>query len=94
MMCYYPSGYIIFTLRKLKFYWGRGLGARYEGRITQIPKKKAWLQKRENFDDIHTAVKDLFYASLKFKSGNIVKSTKSNFKEEELEAVVCRCSSK
>ena len=78
----------------MKFYWGQGLGAggwRPDNPNTQ---EKAWLQKRENFDDIHTAVKDLFYASLKFKSGNIVKSTKSNFKEEELEAVVRRCSSK
>ena len=47
-MCYHPSGHIIFSLRKLKFYWGQGPGAggwglnmrvkdRYEGRITQTP---------------------------------------------------------
>ena len=41
-------------------------------------------QKREN-SDIHTAPKGLILASLKFKSGNTVKSTKSNLKEEELE---------
>ena len=31
------------------------------------------------------------FASPKFKSGNTVNSTKSNFKEEELEADLCRC---
>ena len=41
-----------------------------------------WLQKRENFDDIHSVAKDLIFASLKFISGNTVKSTKSNLKEE------------
>ena len=51
------------------------------------------LQKCENFH-IHSVVKGLTLASLKFKSGNIVKSTKSNLKEEELKAVVRRCSSK
>ena len=51
------------------------------------------LQKCENFV-IHTVVKDLILASFKFKSANIVKSTKSNLKEEELKAVVFRCSSK
>ena len=42
MMCYSPSGYIISSLRKLKFYGGWGLRARSreldvrtEGRITQ-----------------------------------------------------------
>ena len=47
-------------------------------------KDEAWLQKRENFD-VHTVVKGLIFASLKCKSGNTVKSTKSNLKEEELE---------
>ena len=55
--------------------------------------KRAGLQKCENFV-IHTVVKGLILASLKFKSTNIVKSTKSNLKKEELEAVVLRCSSK
>ena len=32
MMCYSPSVYIIFNLRKLKSYEGRGLGARCEDR--------------------------------------------------------------
>ena len=36
-MCYPTSGYIIFSLRKLKFYGGRGLVA--GGRITQTPFK-------------------------------------------------------
>ena len=31
MMCYPPSGDIMFSLRKLKFYGSRGLGAGYEG---------------------------------------------------------------
>ena len=35
----------------------------------------------------------LIFASLKFKFENTVKSTKSNLKEEELEAVARRCSS-
>ena len=39
-------------------------------------------------------MKDLIFASLKFKSGNTLKSTKSNLKEEELEAVARRCPSK
>ena len=57
-------------------------------------KEEAWLQKRENFDT-HTVVRGLLIlASLKFESGNTVKSTKSILKEEELKAVVCRCSSK
>ena len=57
-------------------------------------KEEAWLQKRENFDT-HTVVRGLLIlASLKFESGNTVKSTKSNLKEEELKAVVGRCSSK
>ena len=43
--------------------------------------------------DVHTVVKVLIFTSLKFKSGNTVKSTKSNLKEKELEAVVCRYSS-
>ena len=44
-----------------------------------------WLQKRENFDT-HTVVRGLFIlANLKFESGNTVKLTKSNLKEEELE---------
>ena len=55
--------------------------------------KRAGLQKCENFV-IHTVVKGLILASFKFKSTNIVKSTKSNLKKEELEAVVRRCSSK
>ena len=55
--------------------------------------KRAGLQKCENFV-IHTVAKGLILASLKFKSTNIVKSTKSNLKKEELEAVVRRCSSK
>ena len=46
----------------------------------------------ENFD-IHTVVKGLDLASLKFKSENTVKSTKSNLKEE-LKAVIHRWSSK
>ena len=50
-------------------------------------------QKREKFDT-HIVVKGLIFASVKFKSGNTVKSTKPNLKEEELEAVVRRCSSK
>ena len=47
-------------------------------------------QKREKFN-IHTAVNMFIFASPKFKSGNTVNSTKSNFKEEELEADLCRC---
>ena len=43
---------------------------------------------------MHTIVKDLNFVSLKFKSRNAVKSTKSDLKEEELEAVVRRCSTK
>ena len=44
-----------------------------------------WLQKRENFDT-HTVVRGLFIlANLKFESGNTLKLTKSNLKEEELE---------
>ena len=43
---------------------------------------------------MHSVVKGLTLASLKFKSGNIVKSAKSNLKEEELKAIVRRCSSK
>ena len=48
--------------------------------------EEAWQQKRKIFD-IHTVAKGL-------KSGNTVKRTKSNLKEEDLKAVVCRCSSK
>ena len=58
-----------------------------------VKMKRAGLQKCENFV-IHTVAKGLISASLKFKSTNIVKSTKSNLKKEELEAVVQRCSSK
>ena len=47
-------------------------------------KKKHDWQKREK-SDINTVVKGLIFASLKFKSRNTVKSTKSNLKEEELE---------
>ena len=43
---------------------------------------------------MHTVVKDLKFVSHKFKSRNTVKSTKSKLKEEEIEAVVRRCSSK
>ena len=44
---------------------------------------------------MHTVVKGLIFASLKFLSGNTVKFTKSNAKEEELiEAVVRTFSSK
>ena len=35
MMCYSPLSYIIFSLKKLKFCVGRGLGA--GGRVTQTP---------------------------------------------------------
>ena len=37
MMCYRASGYIIFSLRKLKFYggWEPGAGCEGRGRITQ-----------------------------------------------------------
>ena len=35
-MPYPPTGYIMFSLKKLKFYGGRGLGA--GGRIAQTPK--------------------------------------------------------
>ena len=58
-----------------------------------VKMKRAGLQKCEN-SVIHTVAKGLILASLKFKSTNIVKSTKSNLKKEELEAVVRRCSSK
>ena len=50
-------------------------------------KDEAWLQKHEDFD-VHTVVKGLIFASLKFKSGNTFKSSKSNLKEEELETVI------
>ena len=44
---------------------------------------------------MHAVVRDLLIlASLKFESGNTVKSTKSILKEKELKAVVGRCSSK
>ena len=46
-----------------------------------------WLQKHDHFD-VHTVVKGLIFANLKFKSGNTVKSSKSNLKEEELETVI------
>ena len=50
---------------------------------------------KKKCENIHTVVvKDLIFASLKVKSGNAVKSTKSNLKEEELESDVRRCSSK
>ena len=42
---------------------------------------------------MHTVVKGFILASFEFKSGNTVKSTKSNLKEKE-KAVVCRCSIK
>ena len=38
MMCCSPSGYIILSLRKSKFYKGRGPRAGYEGPITQRPR--------------------------------------------------------
>ena len=37
MMCYPTSGYIIFSLKKLKSDGGRGLGAGYEGRGPDNP---------------------------------------------------------
>ena len=37
-MCYHPSGYIIFSLRKSKFYWGRSPGA--GGRGPDNPKTR------------------------------------------------------
>ena len=44
---------------------------------------------------MHTVAKGLILPSFKFKSGNIVKSIKSNnLKEEELKAVARICSSK
>ena len=51
------------------------------------------MQKHENFD-MHTVVKGLIFSQSQFKSGNTVKSTKSNLKEKVLKAVVRRCSSK
>ena len=45
------------------------------------------MQRREHFD-VRNAANLLIFASLKFKSGI------ANLKEEELEAVVHRCSSK
>ena len=39
MVCYPPSGYIIFSLRNLKFYEGRIWGPGAGGRITQRPHK-------------------------------------------------------
>ena len=45
------------------------------------------MQRREHFD-VRNAANLLIFASLKFKSGT------ANLKEEELEAVVHRCSSK
>ena len=62
-------------------------------RTWQHRKEEAWLQKLGNLD-INTIVKCLILASLKFKYRNTVKSTKSNLKEEELNTVVHRCSSK
>ena len=32
MMCYPPTGYIMFSSKKLKFYASRGQGTGYEGR--------------------------------------------------------------
>ena len=59
--------------------------------IKEIPTKHL---KREKFDK-HIVVRGLLIlASLKFEFGNTIKSTKSNLKEEELKAVVRRCSSK
>ena len=43
MMCYPPSGYVIFSLRKLKFCGSRGLGA--EGQIWELG---AWGQGSDN----------------------------------------------
>ena len=51
MMCYPPSGYIIFSLRKLKFYGGREQDVSARGRITQTPVKKTscFLWRKSNF---------------------------------------------
>ena len=62
-------------------------------RTWQHRKEEAGLQKHENFV-IHAVVKGLILVSLKFKSGNVVKFTKSNLKEEKLKTVVCIFSSK
>ena len=37
MMCYSPTGYIMFSLKKLKFHRGQRPGMRAGGRITQTP---------------------------------------------------------
>ena len=50
------------------------------------------LQKRGNFDTHIVVGGLLILAILKFESGNTVKSTISNLKEEELKAVVRRWS--
>ena len=50
------------------------------------------LQKRGNFDTHIVVGGLLILAILKFESGNTVKSTTSNLKEEELKAVVRRWS--
>ena len=49
MMCYRPTSYIMFSLKKLKFYGDRGPGAggrrpdmRAGGRITQTPSQKCF----------------------------------------------------
>ena len=50
------------------------------------------LQKRGNFDTHIVVGSLLILAILKFESGNTVKSTISNLKEEELKAAVRRWS--
>ena len=48
-MCYTPSGYIIFSLRKLKFYGSQGPDMRGGGRITQAPARKPFYLHRYFF---------------------------------------------
>ena len=64
--------------------------AKFKFELGNIGKKKCVRRNVKKFN-IHTAVNIFIFASPKFKFGNTVNSTKSNFKEEELEADLCRC---
>ena len=54
MMCYHPSGCIIFSLRKLKFYWGRGPDMRVGGRGPDNPNtlRNYILKNHQSFENL------------------------------------------